>query len=225
MRHSDLRRAGFTLVEIVLALAIFALLAGGIFAAVSAATRSTALVARDLSARRTMDAFIDFCRIGFANAGGAEKITVATRTSGGSGRIVEMTLRTAPDAFQTGFSELTGTCVSLAALPDGDGTATLSITRYAAELDAADVARYLDSEAIWIPLVAGVAKLRWQFLDPNSGKFEEDWSAAPPEIVAVMLEMTLADGSQTNAIFRIPRVARSLQSASNVAAIRVPAER
>ena len=224
MRSTRFQGAGFTLVEIILALAIFALLAGGIFAAVSAATRSTALLTRDLSAMRTVDAFIDFCRMGFANAGGAEKITVTTRTSGGSGRIVEITLRAAPDAFHTGFADLTGSCVSIAALPDGAGTATLSMTRYAAELDAADVNRFLESEAIWTPLVARVAKLRWQFLNPVSGKFEEDWTAAPPEIAAVLLEMTIATGAQVSAIFRIPKVTRPLQSAPNAQASPVSAD-
>ena len=213
MKNSRLHGAGFTLVEIILALAIFALLAGGIFAAVSAATRSTAFLTHDLSAMRKVDAFIDFCRLGFANAGGAEKITVATRTSEGSGRIVEMTLRAAPDAFHTGFADLTGSCVSVAALPDGAGVATLSMTRYAAELDAGAVKRYLEEEAVWTPLVEGVTKLKWQFLNPVSGKFEEDWTAAPPEIAAVLLEMTIATGAQVSAIFRIPKVTRPSQSA------------
>lgn len=224
MKRVRSQSAAFTLIEVILALGIFALLAGGIFAAVSATTRSTALLTRDLSEMRIADAFIDFCRMGFANAGGAEKITVTTRTTDGSGRIVEMTVRDAPDAFNTGLADVMGSCVSLAALPDGAGTATLSMTRYAAELDGMEVNRYLESEAVWIPLVEGVAKLRWQFLDAVSGKFEEDWTAAPSEIPAVMLEMTLADGSQTSAIFRIPRVIRSSQSPSSASAIPTPAE-
>ncbi len=201
-------RRGFTLIEIVLAMVIFALLAGGIFTAVSTATRSTAVVTLDLTELRTADAFLDFCRMGFLHAGAAERISVTTRSAGGSGRILELTLRDAPDAFRTGLADAPGSCVVLAARPDGSGAATMSLTRYPADSGEEAVKRHLENPGVWMPLLAGVTKLRWTYFNRDTGKFEEDWTIAPKDIPAVMMEFSTPATGMTSAIFRIPKVVR-----------------
>lgn len=206
MRIPGTVRGGFTIIEIIIAIGIFVVLAGGIIACVATATSASSETAYSVVEMRRVDAFLEFCRDGFIHAGGERNLRVSTRAVGGSGRSMDLTLLNAPDAFRTHFSDPPGAGVVLSAIPDGSGHATMSVTRVPGDIPESRRDAYLSKSARWTPLLAGVEKLRWMFFDLQTEKFSDDWTAVPPEVPAVMLEMTIPATGPIKSVFFIPRI-------------------
>jgi prepilin-type N-terminal cleavage/methylation domain-containing protein len=198
--------AGFTLLEVLLAVAIFLLLAGGIFAAVTVTTRAANEVALARLDSERMDAMQGFLRHLFANLSGDARLELRVRSSGQKGNVVELLIAPTPEFAE--FSEHSESAGGLAigAIPDGAGASSFSLVNY----DATASPESRDGQlqrAVWITMLPGVREIRWRFAASETSGFQETWKPENGRPGLADLEMTRADGIVRNWQFRIPAVA------------------
>ena len=92
----------FTLFEMVVVVAIFVLLAGGIYATVNAAVRATATLTEENLQIQRVNAFVSLLRRTFHNLPANAVFSGGIREEGGDG-FAEITLRDAPGVFAWGM--------------------------------------------------------------------------------------------------------------------------
>jgi prepilin-type N-terminal cleavage/methylation domain-containing protein len=211
-------RRAFTLVEVILAMLIFSLLAGAVFMSVSAVSNASAILGTEQMNHRKLDALVRWCRRGFANLSSQSEIFLRTRDAGAAGRAVELIIRRAPGAFSLGEFDARGSDILLSAMPDGRGGAAFSLARLPGGLSGSDFDQAL-AEAEWFPILEGIRTLRWEFWNPTEQRFEEEWPEGRPLPELIRLQLTLVDGNEIGATFRLPRLT---QPAVNPAAPPAP---
>jgi hypothetical protein len=189
----------------VLALSIFALLAGAVFTSVQAVTSASAVLAEEQVRARRLDAFLGWCRRGFRNLPARAQIILRTRETGSAGLAVDLLIRRAPGAFALGEFDALGPDLVISALPDGRGGATLSVARYPGSWSTNDIAKNLQPDD-WVPLLEEIRLLRWTFWDPGQEEFVEQWPDGRPKPELIRLQMTLQTGEEYDAVFRPPRL-------------------
>jgi prepilin-type N-terminal cleavage/methylation domain-containing protein len=205
MRRSFRGRRGFTLVEVILALGIFAVLAGAIFAAVQAVSNASAILGVEQLRARKTDALLSWMRQGFRALPARAEVVLRTRDSGAGGLAVELIIRRAPGAFGLGEFDAAGADLVLGAIPDGRGGATLQVARFPGTWTLDELSRNLRRED-WLPLFEGIRTLRWSFWSPEEKRFFEEWPEGSGRPVLVRLQMTLASGEEIEAVFRPPNL-------------------
>lgn len=196
---------GFTLVEMILALGIFALLAGAVFSSVQAVTSASAVLAEEQVRARRVDAFMGWCRRGFRSLPARAEVVLRTRETGGAGLAVDLLVRRAPGAFALGEFDARGPDIVLSALPDGRGGASLAVARFPGNWAVEEVADKLGKED-WVPLLQGVRRLSWTFWDPGQRVFVEQWPVGQRTPELIRLQMSLETGEELDAVFRTPRL-------------------
>ena len=199
------RDFGFTLLEVLLSVAIFLLLAGGIFTAVSVTmTASGEITLARLESER-LDALQRFLRTLFSNLPGPAQIELRVRPGAGRGNVVELLLAPTPDFVNfSRHAEESGGIV-LSALPDESGRFTLAFKNFGAELSPQDRDRQLSGPG-WIALLPGIREVRWRFSSSNDKGFQETWDAANGRPALAELDLRLADGSRRTFQCLIPHV-------------------
>ena len=197
---------GFTLIEVLLALTIFAMLGGAVFFSVRAVSEAAAILGREQMQARKEDAFLAWCRRGFRNLSPESQIVLRTRDGGAAGLALELLILRAPGAFSLGEYDARGGDVALAAIPDGRGGATFSLARFSGRLGLDESAKFL-ARTEWVPLLENIRTLRWTFWSPLEGRFVEQWEDGQgvPELIRV--EMTMPGGDLVNGIFRTQHLA------------------
>lgn len=198
---------GFTLIEMLLAIAIFILLAGGVYIVISVSVSAATTLGDDQIEARRMGAFQDFLRRGFRNLPAEAEITLRARTKGPLGQGLELVIRPAAGAFEVGTaSGSLGGGVVLAVLPDGKGKSRFSIARFPSKLSEDERNKYL-ADATWLPMLEDVDTVRWRFWDKNLLRFEETWDrgAEHPELIELTFGVR-GEPPQT-CLFRLPTLA------------------
>jgi prepilin-type N-terminal cleavage/methylation domain-containing protein len=203
MRRS--RNRAFTLIEVILALGIFSLLATALFFSVQAVTTASAVLGQEQMRSRKVDAFLNWCRRGFRNLGPRSEIILRTRETGNAGLAVELVIRRAPGAFSLGEFDALGADVILAAIPDGRGGAALSIARFPGSWSLQESAERLQP-GDWLPMLDGIRLLRWGFWNPLEETFQEEWPEGRPLPELLRLQLTLDTGEEVEAVFRPPKL-------------------
>jgi len=198
-------RGGFTLIEVILALGIFSLLAGALFFSVQAVTTANAVLGQEQMRARKVDAFLNWCRRGFRNLGPRSEIILRTRETGAAGLAVDLVIRRAPGAFSLGEFDAIGPDLVLSAIPDGKGSATLSVARFPGSWSLTESSERLRPED-WLPLLEGIRLLRWSFWNPPEQMFQDEWPEGRPLPEMMRLVMTLESGEEIEAVFRPPRL-------------------
>jgi len=207
MRRATHRAGGFTLVEMLLAIAIFVLLVGAVYTVVSVAMSASANVATLQMDARKVGAFQDFLRRGFVNLPTEAEISLRARSRGSLGKGMELVIRPAAGAFEVGPSSGQGSGVVLGTITR-DGNTQFSIARFPGRLDQDALTQYLDS-APWLAVLDHIDSLRWRFWDKNLNQFVETWDKGQehPE----MIELTFAVGGEApiTSIFRLPALGQT----------------
>lgn len=205
MKPGRPKKQGFTLVEVILALGIFAVLAGAIFTAVQAVSNASAVLGVEQMRARKTDALLSWMRKGFRGLPARSEVILRTRDAGAGGRAVELVIRRAPGAFGLGEFDAVGADLVLGALPDGRGGATLHVARFPGAWTMEELSRNLRQED-WVPLFEGIRTLRWTFWSPEEERFLEEWPEGRGRPVLIRLQMTLESGEEVEAVFRPPNL-------------------
>ncbi len=202
-RRGLLSRA-FTLLEVLLSVAIFLLLAGGIFAAVSATTQVSTEVALMRIESERFDALQGFLRKLFSNLPPAARLELRARDAGASGAVVELLISQAPAfaVFTRGGKRDEG--LALAAIPDKRGALALSLSN----IDVQSL-QNRDQElqaAFWITLMPDIRQIRWRFAATQTTGLQETWVPNDGRPGLADLEISLRDGTSRHWQFFIPAV-------------------
>lgn len=195
----------FSLIEVLVATAIFFLLAGGIFAVVSASNRVTGeIVAAQLESKR-FDAFQRFLRVFFTNLPADASLELRVREWQSRGSAVELLVNPAPPILPTsdGADESLG--VSICGVPDGTGLLGLSIARFSDDDGEQSRDRQLD-EAEWVLMLPDIRKIRWRFAPANEITLSETWSANQGRPGLAELTVERSNGITDVLAFWIPPV-------------------
>lgn len=192
---------GFTLFEVILASAIFVLLAGGIYFAVSTSVAAADELAREQMDARKLGAFADFLRDGFLNLPPEARIFLRADGDGG----VQLIVTKAAGAFVVASMAARGAGVILGAGPDGKGGGDFRLARFPGRSD--DAVRRGDSGGVeWLPLLDGVKSVRWRFFDRFAQRYVETWENAAQRPELVELTLGLAGATPRTFLFQSPRL-------------------
>jgi len=207
MKPIGVYRRGFTIFEVILAMSIFILLAGAVYTAVSTTTTAAAAVTEEQIESRKLDAFIRFCRKGFSALPSEATVVPMVRDAGALGKIRELRMTKAPTAFASDLGGSGGSCLALAALPDGHGGASISLTRYSEQLTESELSQYL-AKATWFPILDGVTALEWRFFDKVNRKFTTEWNSSQERPELIELEIAVNGSEPIITHFHVPVIVR-----------------
>lgn len=206
MRRFIPEKGGFTLIEMLLAIAIFILLAGAVYIAVSVSVSATTTLGNDQIEARRLGAFQDFLRRGFINLPAEAEITLRSRNRGALGQGLELIIRPAAGAFEVGTSGGMGSGVILGTMPDGRGKSQFSLARFPGRMDQDEMTKYLENAA-WLPMLEQVDQVKWRFWDKNLQRFEETWERGREHPELIELSLAIQGEPPLVWLFRLPTLA------------------
>lgn len=190
---------GYSLLEVLLASAIFVLLAGGVYFSVSACVVATSVLGDEQVESRRLSAMGDFLRDGFLNLPPSSRFSLRSQTAL-AGTSLYLIIDQAADAFIIGGAS--GGSVALAARPDGRGASVLEVARLPerqAESERTEDLKHAD----WLPLLGEIGSLRWRFAEPDTGRLVETWE--DPSSRPGLVELSLSRKGQVDTLlFRVP---------------------
>lgn len=164
---------GFTMIEMVVALVIFLLLAGGIYMVVNSAIKASGVLSEETIRYQRLDAFISLLRRTFHNLPATAKISGGVRTSDG-GAIPEIVLREAPGIFAWGTGGPMDGTILLSAVPRLGGGAQFSLLSLPGSLSEQELRDALRGGS-WLRLLPDLREARWRFYDESQQDWREDW--------------------------------------------------
>ena len=204
-------RSGFTLFEVILALAILAILTGAIYSVASAAIEASKATLAERSFSRRLESFLGVTRDAFLCLPREGRVHLRFARAPSGAPVPELIFEEAAGVF--GIPSLGGGSLALSARPMADGSRTLSVIRIPKDTQGQKLQR-LTASGAWIPLLPHVESVKWTFL--TNGQWREEWLPESGRPLAARLQMKFLDmpGSKIDAQFWIPPL---LASSTNVA--------
>lgn len=213
VQHSSrlLRRTAFTLIEMVVALAVFVIVIAGVFAIANGSMELSADLTQTQERSMIRQNFIDFLRNSFRRIPGDAEISLAVENQRGT-YVPTITVFNGGEAFSPGPSlppessvelyaqEMLGGYlrVGLRLLDDKQTNAVRSGNRKRPPISKDDVV---------LPLIEKVQRFEWEFLNVSTGKWENNWKGTGRPLFA-RLNFMLDDGVATTTVFWIPPIVR-----------------
>lgn len=195
---------GFTLFEMVVVLAIFVLLAGGIYATVNAAVRATATLTEENLQIQRLNAFVSLMRRTFHNLPANARFAGGVRAEGGDG-FPEITLRDAPGVFAWGLGGPSAGTALLTARPRLGGGRELSLMLLPGSLGEMERRDGLERGA-WLRLLPDLREVKWRFYNLEQQEWVEQWlEGERPPLVELNLQL-LGEEVPRQFIFWLPPV-------------------
>ena len=195
------KTSGFTLLEVILAMAIMLLLAGAIYSISSAAIESTKETIIEQFTMRRLAGFLQITRNAFLNLPANGEIYLSNDSNN---TIPDLNFEKATGLF--GIPSLGGGILTLSALPSSDGTRTFSILRIPNNIQGNELNRFLE-HASWVKLLPKVQKPHWSFF--NKREWVDEWprGSGRPQLVRLQMEV---DGIQEplETIFYVPPISK-----------------
>ena len=201
-----MRRAtrGFTLFEMVVVIAIFVLLAGGIYATVNAAVRATATLTEENLQIQRLNAFVSLLRRTFHNLPANARFAGGVRAEGGDG-FPEITLRDAPGVFAWGMGGPSAGTALLTARPRLGGGRELSLMLLPGSLGEMERRDALERGA-WLRLLPDLREVKWRYYSAEQQEWLEEWlEGERPPLVELNLQL-LGEEVPRQFIFWLPPV-------------------
>lgn len=177
---SRLRRHGFTLLELVLAIGLLALLVGMIF---SVATQNIALgnaVVSRQNEESLESAFIDLLAEQFSAMPGNARMELTSEDNGAQ-YLSDLTIQNVPLSFTWGGAERIAKAVQISTVRRRDGLLDIVMRYYENEVleeteDVGANASVLDNEPFAeVILLEDVQAFEWQVLDGRTMEWQYDW--------------------------------------------------
>lgn len=201
------RRRGFTLLELVLALLLMALLVGMIFSTFSANMQLGSAVMQTQNEEGERKAMFELLNKMFGTLPGNARMEL-TSENGGEQYTSDLTLQNVPLAFTWGGTEKIAKAVRLSTIPRRDGYLDIVLRYYEEEIlqdsDNAQTNESLEPFAEVI-LLEDVRTFEWQVLDGRTMEWAYDWDLVGR--LPLQMELTIAFGANgefMRQIFWIP---------------------
>lgn len=204
-RHS---RGGFTLLEVILALGVMALLTGAMFTLVQGAMQATAELHHRQNRMQEVNGLVELCGRAFRNLPG-EAVFEATMREEEGVYVQELLFLEAPRAFSWGGSSQGLGMTLLSARPQLGGLLNLSLLWENTETDEAASPLNMDEASRWLVLIADLHKVQWRFYDPRSSTWMDEWkdSAARPSLVELTLNLA-GETEPIRSVFWVPALTK-----------------
>jgi len=206
-KRSVAERWAFTLLEVILSMAILALLAASVYAITSSSITAARTTMDQQLALRRLDAFLRITRNAFLNLPGQGSIALEIGKGKGGETEPRLILGNVQGLF--GIPSLGGGSLMLASKARADGTRTICMVRIPAGLNDRD--REVSKNAPGIPLLPKARSPRWSFLAGSNADgtpfWKEELPAGSPRPKAMRLQLEIDEiPDQVEAIFYLPPV-------------------
>jgi len=206
------QRQGFTLLELVIALLMVALLAGMIFTTSYSTLALGNNVVKTQNEEMLRQAFFDFMENSLSALPGNTRMELATSDSG-SHYLTDLTLQNVPLSFTWGGEERTAKAIRLSTVKRRSGFIDIVLSYYENEIieeesssGSGGTAPRSDEEPFAeIVLLTDVAYFEWRVLDGRSMEYQYDWDL--PGRLPLQMELICAfgaDGGEMRHVFWIP---------------------
>lgn len=200
------RRDGFTLLELVLAMLVMALLVGMIFGSASANLELSNTVVRKQNAESEKNAFFELLHRRLSSLPGNARMELTWEDSGAR-YLSNLTLQNVPLAFTWGGSEKVAKAVRLSTVERRDGYLDIVLRYYETEILADTDNPEADPDAepfAEVVLLEDVRLFEWRALDGRTMEWQEDWNLVGR--LPLQLELVVGfgnDGAEIRQIFWI----------------------
>jgi prepilin-type N-terminal cleavage/methylation domain-containing protein len=196
--------SAFTLFEMVVVVAIFVLLAGGIYATVNAAVRATATLTEENLQIQRVNAFVSLLRRTFHNLPANAVFSGGIREEGGDG-FAEITLRDAPGVFAWGMGGPSAATALLSARKRLGGGREISLMLLPGSLGEMERRDALERGA-WLRLLPDLREVQWRFFDEQQQDWVDEWPEGNrPPLVELNLQL-LGEEIPRKFVFWLPPV-------------------
>ena len=203
----------FSLLEVVIALTILAMITGTLFAIIKGSVRGASDIERTQRENDQINRFLELCRITFQTMPSSATLTLKQLDSSGMSSSQELSIAGVPTCFGFGAAPTSYEETVIGLRPDvivptsedGSPRYLLSITRkdiLAASADASQIVVFTtgldenpeyapdDQQRTWLPLLRGVKMMKWRFFKDSSDEWLEEWSESKwPDLIELQLQM------------------------------------
>ena len=218
---------GFTLLELVIAMTLIALLSGMVFAIVRGSVAAAYEMERSQRENDEVNRFIALCRQMFLKLPGTATVKIAV-TEPGDPMQQEFTVSGAPEAFSFGINPMSYKDTIIGLRPDQKATASsdggqniyqLSLSRQdlvptdstatpasAGRIGAEGTSLNDDQGRIWMPLLHDVVQLTWRAYKETDDSWNEEWSSTTlPQLIEMNIKLA-GRAQPTRIVFALPTV-------------------
>jgi prepilin-type N-terminal cleavage/methylation domain-containing protein len=185
---------GFTLLETLLALLLFALLAGAVYQVSSASVDASTIATSEAASIERLESFLRAARNSFLNM--PVKATVSLRPDPSGSGAPDLVFSGTGSYFGTG--ELAGGELVVSARPRSDGTRVIALRR----VPRAE-AGFGRASGPWLPLLPRVGRVRWEFFVGGQWR-EEGQPGGRPLLVRLRFERADDPRHPVGAVFWLP---------------------
>lgn len=203
---------GFTLLELVVALLLVALLAGMIFTTSYSTLALGNNVVRTQNEEMLHQAFFDFLENSLSALPGNTRMELISKDSGAH-YLTDLTLQNVPLTFTWGGEERTAKAIRLSTVKRRSGFIDIVLSYYQNEIIEEDissqssktVSRSDEKPFAEIVLLTDVAYFEWRLLDGRTMEYQYDWEI--PGRLPLQMELICAfgaDGGEIRHVFWIP---------------------
>jgi prepilin-type N-terminal cleavage/methylation domain-containing protein len=213
IRHSSFTRRAFTLIEMVVALSIFVLLIGGIFAIANGTLELSSDLTYAQERALMRQNLIDFLRKSFRTLPGDASIELKVQ-SVGSTYMPSLAIYSGGTSFSPGpaISPEASIEVYTEERPGG----YLRVGLRGLDADQTLAARQGKSvkstdKTAELPLLDNVSRFEWRFYEPRSNQWMNYWKEQQGRPLFAELSLALDDAQEVRAVFWIPPVVRGAQ--------------
>lgn len=226
-------RAGFTLIEVIAAMTILALVTGSIYGLLRQSIQAAADLEDSEREDQAVRRFLELCRSTLETLPADASLSLATAEETGTAQ--ELTLSGVPEAFSLGPEPIASSDLVLGmrmraasrSAPDAAPSYEVAFTReefapqaesgeFQVRVGSGDEFYQPDEQGrYWLPLLTGVRSLEWRYWNETDRIWEDDWSQAPER--PTLLEMQLWPenrGAPLRAVFAIPPAVETVQADS-----------
>ena len=205
-RPQQKRRRGFTLLELVLAMGIFALITGTIFRLANGTVKATQAVVDVNNREITINAFCAMLKNHFESLPG-HAVLEATSTKSGDGYISDLTFQNTPVSFNWGGRGISAKATRISVEKERDGMQVVIHYYEKAILDSEEeeAEDQVDPVASII-LLKGLSYCEWEFIDHRDLENPRyDWDMRGRLPMQVILVMSYGDeDEEIRRVFWIP---------------------
>lgn len=197
------RAAGFTLLELMVALVILALLSGSIFSVVRGAMGEASALQESQSRAQQISGLIELCRSSFRKL--PFQATLEGRVRSAQGKALpELIFRNCPQLWAWDPVRALDIVTVVGLRPQVDGLYSLSLLRIR------DPDPFRDpipgsNDQDWVTLIPNIKKLSWRYYDSQEGRWLETLRQGAARPAAIELQILLAEETTSKSfVFWIP---------------------